>query len=72
MVAEVAVSSTRRPFLSVLALSSRFDGRESQRIQAHILELSVLALSSRFDGRAIKSTQTLPPRAFSTRSVESF
>ena len=41
----------RHVVLSVLALSSRFDGqtRHSKRRTSH--SLSVLALSSRFDGR---------------------
>ena len=37
--------------LSVLALSSRFDGRGSTRSKRLWQTLSVLALSSRFDGR---------------------
>ena len=36
--------------LSVLALSSRFDGRNCMRASLRIRRLSVLALSSRFDG----------------------
>ena len=36
--------------LSVLALSSRFDGRGRRRRSPKNSQLSVLALSSRFDG----------------------
>ena len=39
-----------RQTLSVLALSSRFDGRILHPRRRHQLTLSVLALSSRFDG----------------------
>ena len=39
-----------RTVLSVLALSSRFDGRRPSRGDMHHPALSVLALSSRFDG----------------------
>ena len=38
--------------LSVLALSSRFDGRVAESVSHHHISLSVLALSSRFDGRS--------------------
>ena len=57
--------------LSVLALSSRFDGRSPPDTPRSAVHLSVLALSSRFDG----PHQILPGtdrRTFSTRSVESF
>ena len=37
--------------LSVLALSSRFDGHRPNRLASPGILLSVLALSSRFDGR---------------------
>ena len=37
--------------LSVLALSSRFDGRFQKSIISAVGKLSVLALSSRFDGQ---------------------
>ena len=60
--------------LSVLALSSRFDGPVAE-IEAELLKmpLSVLALSSRFDGLMIQSCQVIYIRqSFSTRSVESF
>ena len=58
--------------LSVLALSSRFDGRGLQvRIQS-LPALSVLALSSRFDGQANLRRQIAEVDSFSTRSVESF
>ena len=54
------VSSTSTPIatsalLSVLALSSRFDGRNCRREPTHTKYLSVLALSSRFDGPASAS-----------------
>ena len=59
--------------LSVLALSSRFDGRAHGGTCAVGFSLSVLALSSRFDGRGGGSKRgsgvSVP---FSTRSVESF
>ena len=57
--------------LSVLALSSRFDGHSLVRLYRFPNSLSVLALSSRFDGLG-----SLPHQhrriTFSTRSVESF
>ena len=40
------------PSLSVLALSSRFDGRHTELTLGRSFRLSVLALSSRFDGHA--------------------
>ena len=58
--------------LSVLALSSRFDGQAGVCYTEQMLNLSVLALSSRFDG---PQTWIFPPLyfdSFSTRSVESF
>ena len=58
--------------LSVLALSSRFDGRELQAAVDAITGLSVLALSSRFDGQCIRFSPFVGDRSFSTRSVESF
>ena len=58
--------------LSVLALSSRFDGRCGLTGIVPPALLSVLALSSRFDGRRTALALTIPPRSFSTRSVESF
>ena len=39
--------------LSVLALSSRFDGRHDLDRHHQAMALSVLALSSRFDGRTV-------------------
>ena len=39
-------------FLSVLALSSRFDGPKALVDRPEVVRLSVLALSSRFDGPA--------------------
>ena len=44
--------------LSVLALSSRFDGHDSSYCILSSLYLSVLALSSRFDGHFIRRTRT--------------
>ena len=58
--------------LSVLALSSRFDGRYFQGCSSPQSTLSVLALSSRFDGHPRSIAQLLHPATFSTRSVESF
>ena len=58
--------------LSVLALSSRFDGLELGEGVMAAAELSVLALSSRFDGHSIATNVRTLLRAFSTRSVESF
>ena len=40
--------------LSVLALSSRFDGPDDQVEDPVVFTLSVLALSSRFDGRSTR------------------
>ena len=40
----------RREPVSVLALSSRFDGRATRRLDDFAWQVSVLALSSRFDG----------------------
>ena len=40
--------------LSVLALSSRFDGRKRKDNPTKKQELSVLALSSRFDGHPVQ------------------
>ena len=58
--------------LSVLALSSRFDGLPPRAAARATLGLSVLALSSRFDGRTGKNAIEDAILAFSTRSVESF
>ena len=58
--------------LSVLALSSRFDGRIARLVVAAVCELSVLALSSRFDGRNANFSCVRNAKTFSTRSVESF
>ena len=44
--------------LSVLALSSRFDGRSLNHYIRNRIALSVLALSSRFDGRGPGGGQT--------------
>ena len=52
MVAAPFFSILGRAHLSVLALSSRFDGRRSIVANGQLATiLSVLALSSRFDGR---------------------
>ena len=58
--------------LSVLALSSRFDGPVSARLVSARLLLSVLALSSRFDGPRLVFSLGCLSGSFSTRSVESF
>ena len=58
--------------LSVLALSSRFDGQKRERKQRPRIELSVLALSSRFDGQLDGRDSMDARNPFSTRSVESF
>ena len=58
--------------LSVLALSSRFDGLPVYLLKSRDVKLSVLALSSRFDGQPPCQVGGLLLRAFSTRSVESF
>ena len=58
--------------VSVLALSSRFDGR-LLKDRCHAAEaVSVLALSSRFDGHPQVYAVHLLSSRFSTRSVESF
>ena len=58
--------------LSVLALSSRFDGPTLyMRVDTNVT-LSVLALSSRFDGHCRLQKLPRAPHTFSTRSVESF
>ena len=58
--------------LSVLALSSRFDGRTPLILTVRSACLSVLALSSRFDGHPLAHQEMTTTRSFSTRSVESF
>ena len=58
--------------LSVLALSSRFDGLPSILPRHALLFLSVLALSSRFDGQKPFCVTHPAASPFSTRSVESF
>ena len=58
--------------LSVLALSSRFDGPGARDAGDARSDLSVLALSSRFDGRRVGHEQAAVDATFSTRSVESF
>ena len=58
--------------LSVLALSSRFDGPERLPATRWPHALSVLALSSRFDGQQEILDYIRKKRTFSTRSVESF
>ena len=59
-------------YLSVLALSSRFDGRLTSQAVKHSAILSVLALSSRFDGLIVSCAVFSEITTFSTRSVESF
>ena len=72
MVYPFSTDPHERPQLSVLALSSRFDGRFNPTNSPRPAPLSVLALSSRFDG-PLKSRPDRPHiRTFSTRSVESF
>ena len=61
-----------REKLSVLALSSRFDGLMYGASWNSPVFLSVLALSSRFDGPCSFMRFMLLSRSFSTRSVESF
>ena len=58
--------------LSVLALSSRFDGPQRFPLATGNLGLSVLALSSRFDGLRLQFLLNDCADPFSTRSVESF
>ena len=58
--------------VSVLALSSRFDGRSPTLAWPSAHTVSVLALSSRFDGRMKKVGHGKQGWCFSTRSVESF
>ena len=60
------------PQLSVLALSSRFDGLCCSLSVPGDARLSVLALSSRFDGPGHRYLVASHQRTFSTRSVESF
>ena len=72
MVGSVSVPGWWGISLSVLALSSRFDGRLFFLLSPRTLKLSVLALSSRFDGRRKSPTAHRPAKTFSTRSVESF
>ena len=50
MVSSAHPMSILSSILSVLALSSRFDGRLAAGVDTKIEPLSVLALSSRFDG----------------------
>ena len=50
-------------FVSVLALSSRFDGQVAQFVYGFSVRVSVLALSSRFDGLGT-SGSTRPRRQF--------
>ena len=58
--------------VSVLALSSRFDGQRWHSKLLHLSHVSVLALSSRFDGRNYDARKEGSAFCFSTRSVESF
>ena len=66
------LNAGREYALSVLALSSRFDGPKRMLYELLILFLSVLALSSRFDGQTQHQPHDLHLFPFSTRSVESF
>ena len=50
------------PCLSVLALSSRFDGAVPRSSTAAPAPLSVLALSSRFDGVPVDGGEYVGPR----------
>ena len=72
MVDDVNDSLNRFFPLSVLALSSRFDGLCSVKYLALLIALSVLALSSRFDGHVKHVAVAQKLVSFSTRSVESF
>ena len=72
MVREARLDTAAGRILSVLALSSRFDGPQHWKKDNCIVRLSVLALSSRFDGHARMSRKKRMPLPFSTRSVESF
>ena len=72
MVAHLATNGIAGVELSVLALSSRFDGQCWPDPTPTSFPLSVLALSSRFDGRKRTSVTLLSVETFSTRSVESF
>ena len=59
MVTAVGQELLQSHYVSVLALSSRFDGRH-QRVRAGMgSSVSVLALSSRFDGRRCRSVTLL-------------
>ena len=64
--------AARSGTLSVLALSSRFDGLWTTVAYVRFDYLSVLALSSRFDGPVVFVLHIGSSQAFSTRSVESF
>ena len=72
MVERPEVIPVARPAVSVLALSSRFDG--PGRTIGYLLRcsVSVLALSSRFDGPGTTASPESSAQSFSTRSVESF
>ena len=72
MVARAGAAACGAGALSVLALSSRFDGLRTILLRGADGTLSVLALSSRFDGRRVVPHIIMPSISFSTRSVESF
>ena len=73
MVATYLSTEVKTNRLSVLALSSRFDGPLVECIEQELLlPLSVLALSSRFDGQIRAEPVAALYEPFSTRSVESF
>ncbi len=58
-------------YVSVLALSSRFDGPVLPQQQVIIVIVSVLALSSRFDGPAACSTGTASCQTVSVLALSS-
>ena len=72
MVAGCSLYAIGKRQLSVLALSSRFDGLSSSCVLLLSIALSVLALSSRFDGHGSVRIALSNFQSFSTRSVESF
>ena len=72
MVTSEKSPAMRQHPLSVLALSSRFDGRTAADRSKDVDQLSVLALSSRFDGHLEYLRLERNKLSFSTRSVESF
>ena len=61
MVVLLDIKNDLDPRLSVLALSSRFDGLGRLLARQRHHHLSVLALSSRFDGRYSTRRDIIPP-----------